>query len=93
MHEHVAGAVQRGHLLVGEVGVEVHERAGVGQRPHRAAVGAAVDAVGAEVLDHELDVVATGEGLLPGREQDVDALAPDGAADEEEAQRVGASSA
>ena len=28
MHEHVAGAVERGHLLVVEVGVEVHERAG-----------------------------------------------------------------
>ena len=55
-----------------------------------AAVGAAVDAVGAEVLDHELHVVAAGEGLLPGGEQDVDALAGDGAADEEEAHRGGA---
>ena len=88
MHEHVAGAVERRHLLVGEVGVEVHERAGLRQRAHRAAVGAAVDAVRAEVLDHELHVVAPGEGLLPGGEQDVDALAADGAADEEEAQRV-----
>ena len=87
MHEHVAGAVQRRHLVVGEVGVEVHERAGLRQRAHRAAIGAAVDAVGAEVLDHQLHVVAAGEGLLPGGEQDVDALAADRAADEEEAQR------
>ena len=51
----------------------------------RAAIGAAVDAVGAEVLDHERHVVATGEAPAPRVEQHVGPLAPDQAADEQEA--------
>ena len=90
MHEHVARAVERGHLRVGEIGVEVDDRARLRGGMDGAAVGAAVDAVGAEVLDHQLHVVAAGEGLLPGGEQDVDAFAGDGATDEEEAHGGGA---
>ena len=77
MHEHVAGAVERGHLRRRRArrrGARCAERA-CAASADGAAVGAAVDAVGAEVLDHERDVVAAGERLLPGVEQHVGALA------------------
>ena len=47
-------------------------------------VHAAVERAGADVLDHEQHVVAAGEGLLERRQQHVDALAVDRAADEQE---------
>ena len=43
-----------------------------------------VDALGAEVLDHELDVIALGERELECLEQHVGPLAPDQAAHEQE---------
>src|SRR4029079_15928269 len=59
-------------------------RALVRQRGDGGAVGAAVDAVRSEVLDDQLHVAAAGERGLPGGEQEVDPLAVDRAADEQE---------
>ena len=91
MDEHVAGAIQRGHLAGGEVLVDEHDagqRAGRDVLADRLAPGVAIDVVGAEVLEHEGDVVAPGERLAPRVEEQVGALARDQPAHEEKARAL-----
>ena len=64
---HVARPVERGDLVVAQVVLAGRRSAAARARSacalHLAAVGAGVDRAGAEVLDHQADVVAAGERL------------------------------
>ena len=85
--ERVTAPEEIGHLVAGQVAVDHLDRgAAPGRGP--ADVGferrRPVDGVRAERLDDEADVVGRAERAEVGLEQDVDALALDAAADEEE---------
>ncbi len=87
-HDDVGGAVQRGKLVRRQVVRHVEHRRDVGacgKRSHCAPGRlAAVRGLDADVLHDEPDVVARAERLRPRGEQDVDPLAPDRPAAEQE---------